>query len=117
MENAITANDANQTSEENFRTSEFLHVTPSPDRCGWWVDIDVEPLADAIREAMSLTDEDRRRMGAHGRELAARKYRWNIVAKQMSDVYRSLLESVRPSPRAVTAGDKSVDCGIQHAEN
>jgi len=57
-------------------------------RCGWWVDVGVEPLAEALREAMGLTDEERRAMGENGRRLVERKYRWERVAQAMCGVYR-----------------------------
>jgi len=60
-------------------------------RCGWWVDIGAEPLAAALREAMSLTDEERRAMGANGRRLVERKYRWETVAERMGAVYRGIV--------------------------
>ena len=56
-------------------------------RCGWWVDVGVEPLAEALREAMGLTDEERRAMGESGRRLVERKYRWERVAQAMCGVY------------------------------
>ena len=54
---------------------------------GWWVDVGVEPLAEALHEAMSLTDEERRIMGENGRRLVESKYRWESVAQAMCGVY------------------------------
>lgn len=56
-------------------------------RCGWWVEVGVEPLAEALREAMSLTDEERWAMGENGRRLVEKKYRWEAVAEQMMELY------------------------------
>ena len=36
-------------------------------RCGWWIDVGVEPLAAALREATGLSDERRAEMGRRGR--------------------------------------------------
>lgn len=59
-------------------------------RCGWWVDNDPETLAKALREAMSLSDEERRQMGEVGRRLVEAKYTWSAVAKKMGECYESL---------------------------
>ena len=60
-------------------------------RCGWWVDIGVAPLADALRQALGLSDEERREMGARGRELVEEKYRWPAIGRQMRAAYAGLL--------------------------
>ena len=61
------------------------------ERCGWWVDVETEALANALREAMDLTDEERRVMGENGRRLVERKYAWGIVAEHVEQVYRAVL--------------------------
>ena len=58
--------------------------------CGWWVDIGVEPLATALRQAMALNDDERRAMGERGRAYVQR-YNWADIARQMADVYRWVL--------------------------
>ena len=63
------------------------------ERCGWWIDIGVEPLAAALREAMALSDDDRAAMGARGRSLVAAKYQWPAIGRQMLAAYESILES------------------------
>ena len=68
-------------------------LTPAIGRCGWWVDIGVEPLAEALREAMSLTDEERRSMGENGRRLVEAKYRWESVAQEMEKVYKNCVNA------------------------
>jgi glycosyltransferase involved in cell wall biosynthesis len=60
-------------------------------RCGWWVDNQPEALADALRNAVNRTDEDRREMGRRGRELVGRKYSWPGIAAQMKPVYEWML--------------------------
>jgi glycosyltransferase involved in cell wall biosynthesis len=61
-------------------------------RCGWWIDIGVEPLADALREAMALTDEERWAMGQNGRILVETKYTWPAITVQMKSAYEKVLE-------------------------
>ena len=58
-------------------------------RCGWWVEVGVAPLAEALLDAMSLTDEERCMMGKNGRRLVEMKYRWEAVAERMIACYRS----------------------------
>ncbi|MBM4164975.1 MAG: glycosyltransferase [Lentisphaerae bacterium] len=62
-------------------------------RAGWWVDIGVESLAEALREAISLTDDVRRDMGGSGRRLVQKKYTWSAVATQMKDAYTWLIHA------------------------
>jgi len=55
-------------------------------RCGWWIDIGAGPLATALRQAMALSDDERRAMGERGRAYVQR-YNWADIARQMADVY------------------------------
>lgn len=65
--------------------------TASVGRCGWWIDIGVEPLVGALREAMNMTDEERRSMGEKGRQLVEAKYTWPAVAGEMKNAYMRIL--------------------------
>jgi glycosyltransferase involved in cell wall biosynthesis len=60
-------------------------------QCGWWAELGTGPLASALREAVSLSDQQRSEMGQRGRELVAQKYSWSRVAKEMKSVYQWLL--------------------------
>jgi glycosyltransferase involved in cell wall biosynthesis len=60
-------------------------------KCGWWIDIGVDPLVKALREAMSLSDVQRYEMGQRGRELMVQKYSWPKIAQQMAAVYEWVL--------------------------
>lgn len=59
-------------------------------RCGWQVDIGVEPLVGALREAMALSDAKLREMGGRARQLAKR-FDWSTVTRQVVEVYGWLL--------------------------
>ena len=59
--------------------------------CGWWIDIGVEPLTDALKATMSLDEVQRREMGARGRALVEEKYTWNAVVKAMVKGYEEVL--------------------------
>lgn len=60
-------------------------------KCGWWIDLGVEPLADALKEAMALSDEKRRQMGENGRQLVKEKYTWDAVVKKMIIGYEEII--------------------------
>ena len=59
--------------------------------CGWWIDIGVEPLVAALKEAVNLSDIERRVMGKNGRSLVDKKFKWDPIAAQMSEVYSWLV--------------------------
>lgn len=59
--------------------------------CGWWIDHGVEPLIAALREAMSLTSEQRRTLGMKGREWMLREFTWESVADKILDLYEELI--------------------------
>ena len=69
-------------------------------RCGWWVDIGVEPLVKAFEEAMSLPPGKLTEMGQRGRQLVHAKYTWGRAASQMVAVYQWLL-GLRAKPQCV----------------
>ena len=69
-------------------------------RCGWWTEIGAEPVAGALRQAMGLTDRERREMGERGRKLVEAKYTWPRVAEQMKTVYEWML-GLGPKPGCV----------------
>lgn len=61
------------------------------ERCGWWVDLGVEPLTDGLRRAMALSDAERRLMGTRGRDWASRTFAWERIGREMRAVYEWLL--------------------------
>jgi glycosyltransferase involved in cell wall biosynthesis len=60
--------------------------------CGWWIDIGVEPLVAALREATNLPPEILRDMGQRGRAYVEQNFGWPGIAEQMLSVYRWVLE-------------------------
>lgn len=66
-------------------------------RCGWWVDVGVEPLLTALREAMTMDATELSAMGARGRTYVQR-YDWKGIAPKMVEVYLWMLgQGDRPS--------------------
>lgn len=61
--------------------------------CGWWIDIGVEPLAKALKDAMSQSDEVRQKMSDRGRKLVNEKYTWDAVVKAMVTGYEEVLNA------------------------
>jgi len=60
-------------------------------QCGWWVPVGVEPLAGALREAIGMSDAERRAMGERGRRLVEEKFSWPKIAREMKEVYEWVL--------------------------
>jgi len=56
-------------------------------RCGWWVEDREEALKEALSEAMSLSPDERRAMGARGRMLVAARYSWDRIGQEMLAAY------------------------------
>ncbi len=68
-------------------------------RCGWWIDIGVEPLMDALRASTGLNDVERWAMGQRGREYA-RRFEWAEIARETTAVYTWIL-GLGPRPNCV----------------
>jgi glycosyltransferase involved in cell wall biosynthesis len=71
--------------------------------CGWWIDIGVEPLVVALREATSVGPEALRERGARGRRWMLRDFSWDRAARDMAAVYRWLLFGGEP-PGSIRLG-------------
>lgn len=56
-------------------------------RCGWWVSNEVAALGEAVREALSLDEEELQAMGKRGRQLVLDKYSVDVVSRQMEQLY------------------------------
>ncbi len=70
------------------------------ERCGWWIDHGVEPMAAALRVAMDLPRSELHAMGGRGRAWMARDFGWDRIAGDMLDVYRWLKDG-GPMPSTV----------------
>ena len=58
--------------------------------CGWWIERSVGCLADALRVFLTLTDDERERMGRNGRRLVETKYSSRRMADEMFRLYGRL---------------------------
>jgi len=59
--------------------------------CGWWIDIGVQPLQEALEEAMHTKESELLEMGKNGRQLIEEKYSIESVATQMLELYDWIL--------------------------
>ncbi|MEO0454822.1 MAG: glycosyltransferase, partial [Verrucomicrobiota bacterium] len=60
-------------------------------QCGWSIPVSRDALTAALREAMSMTFEQRNEMGREGRQWMISEYSWESRARAMRDVYSFLL--------------------------
>jgi glycosyltransferase involved in cell wall biosynthesis len=61
------------------------------EKCGRWVPIGVETLAEALKEMMAMSDAERAAMGARGREWIRRDFAWEGIGAKMKAAYEWLL--------------------------
>ena len=61
------------------------------ERCGRWVPVGVEQLEAALKEMISMSDDERRQMGERGREWIARDFSWKGIGAKMKAAYEWLL--------------------------
>ena len=62
-------------------------------KCGWWIDIGVEPLTKALTEAMALSPDELQAMGLRGRKMVEEKYTWGAVAEKMIEGYEEVINA------------------------
>jgi glycosyltransferase involved in cell wall biosynthesis len=70
---------------EGFSADAALRVGPGP-----------EEIADGLKTIIEMSDNDRRAMGARGRELVATKFSWPRISEEMRAVYDWLLGGGAP---------------------
>ena len=70
--------------------------------CGWWIDVGVEALVQALREATSLSETARRSMGARGRAYVEGELSWERIAREMLAAYEWLIFGGTMPPSVVT---------------
>lgn len=74
-------------------------------QCGWWIDVGVAPLCQALQDAMSLSDHERSEMGQRGQRLIRDKYAWQPIIGQMRQMYLWLLGRAEKPPFVYTADE------------
>jgi glycosyltransferase involved in cell wall biosynthesis len=71
--------------------------------CGWWIEHDVDTLADTLDAAMRLPPERLRIMGDRGRAWMERDFSWSSVAEKMEAAYAWLLEGGSAPPSIMSS--------------
>jgi glycosyltransferase involved in cell wall biosynthesis len=59
--------------------------------CGWWVDIGVDSIYNALRTAMTLPSNVLKQMGLKGKALVEKKYTWEAVCEEVMNGYNKVL--------------------------
>ncbi len=59
--------------------------------CGWWVDNDVDTLAETIEIALNTPEEKRQDMGRNGQKFVIENYSVEVVTKKMIRLYEWIL--------------------------
>lgn len=59
--------------------------------CGWWVDVDPEAIAVALKDAVERPQHELRLMGERGRDLVKARYSWSRAAQMTLELYAWLL--------------------------
>ena len=80
--------------------------------CGWWIETGVAPLVLALREALTLSNDERRAMGERGLAYVQR-YDWNAIAVETLALYRWVLgQGERPRPSGDCWRTRGSGCGM-----
>lgn len=59
--------------------------------CGWWTDISVEAITNALRDILHRSPENLSAMGQRGKRLVSEKYTWSQIAEHTLVLYDWLL--------------------------
>ncbi|MFM1997247.1 MAG: hypothetical protein RLZZ111_1634 [Planctomycetota bacterium] len=65
-------------------------------RAGWWIDVGVEPLVAALREALGASAAERAALGDNARWYAEHRYSWPAAARPLRQTYDWLIAGGRP---------------------
>jgi len=68
--------------------------------CGWWVRPTADSIAEALQDAVSLSDATRYAMGQRGRNFVETEFSWELIAEQMLDAYQWII-GVGPRPSCI----------------
>ncbi|WP_083902987.1 glycosyltransferase [Azoarcus sp. KH32C] len=61
-------------------------------KAGWWIDVGVNPLVECLDDALAMAEDSIMAMGRRGHDWMLSDFSWNRIAKEMSGVYRWLID-------------------------
>ena len=70
-------------------------------KAGWWIDIGVDSLIVALRDAMSRDNEELAAMGMRGRKWMKEEFSWHQIGQEMTGVYNWLLDRKLDKPKCI----------------
>ncbi|WP_295441488.1 glycosyltransferase [Sphingorhabdus sp. EL138] len=68
------------------------------ENCGWWIDVGIKPLVQALDTAMALPETSRHELGQRGRNWMLRDFTWLNAASQSIEVYNWLIHGGEVPP-------------------
>ena len=61
------------------------------EKCGWWIDLSVGHLKEALASFLKCSEKDLESMGRNGRELVEKKYSSTVIAQKMIVLYKKII--------------------------
>ena len=61
------------------------------EKCGWWIELNIENLINALNEVLKLNNVQLAVMGKNGKKLVTNKYEIKAVALKMHNLYEDIL--------------------------
>lgn len=61
---------------------------------GAWIEIGTQPLVETLRKFLALSDGELEAMGRNGRKLIEEKYSAHVMAREMMEVYETLIPNL-----------------------
>lgn len=61
--------------------------------CGWYIQVGLGALENHLQKAISVPEEELKRMGLHGRKLVENKFTVQTVAQKFLGIYKTLAEN------------------------
>ncbi|MCP9450966.1 MAG: hypothetical protein NNA21_13015, partial [Nitrospira sp.] len=56
-------------------------------RAGWWIEIGVAPLVEALKQALALSPDELSEMGQRGRRWMQDEFSWDSLGLKMARTY------------------------------